>query len=172
MDIYKEYMIKQKRSPLSLVGSVCLWLLAVAFTPLAFTLSIVTYGLSVPLGFGFYVLAWWFTRNSSIEYEYIFTNGELDVDRISGRRARKRFVTIQVSKFDICAKAQGEQLQKFLNDPAIRITFDASKGPGTDGRYFAVFTNKDGQKMLMFFSPPSALLEYIKTYNPLRTVTD
>ncbi len=172
MDIYKEYMIKQKRTPLSLLGAISLWLLAVAFTPFAFTLSVFTYGLSVPLGIGFYVLAWWFTKNSSVEYEYIFTNGEMDVDRIAGRQVRKRFVTVQVSKFDICAKAQGEQLQKFQNDPSIKITFDASKGPGTDNRYFAVFTNKDGNKMLMFFTPPSGLLELIKTYNPQRTVTD
>lgn len=172
MDIYKEYMVKQKRSTLSIAGSVCLWGLAVACTPLAFTMSVLTYGLSVPLCAGIYFLAWWFTTNNSIEFEYIFTNGELDVDKISGKRKRKRYVTISVSKFDVCEKAEGERFQNYQKDPNIKVKFDASKGAGTENRYYAVFTNKEGNRMLMLFSPASGLLEDMKRYNPMRIVID
>ena len=172
MDIYKEYMVKQKRSAWIIAASVCLWGLAIACTPLAFTMSVVTYGLSVPFCAGIYFLAWWFTTNNNVEFEYIFTNGELDVDKISGKRNRKRYVTIAVSKFDVCERAEGERFENYQKDPSVKVRFDASKGPGTENRYYAVFLNKAGNRMLMLFSPTQELLENIKQYNPMRTVTD
>ena len=172
MDIYKEYMVRQKRTPLTLVCVICLWMLAVSLTPFAVTMSIVTYGLSVPICAGIYYLAWWYTSNTSVEFEYIFTNGELDVDKISGKRKRKRYVTVAVSKFDVCEKAQGERFENYRKDPGLKVKFDASEGVGSENRYYAVFTNKAGNRMMMIFSPPLELLEDIKRYNPLRTVID
>ena len=52
------------------------------------------------------------------------------------------------------------------------MKFDASKGAGTENRYYAVFTNKEGNRMLMLFSPASGLLEDMKRYNPMRIVID
>ncbi len=172
MDIYKEFMIKQKRRPLPLVIAVSLWGLALVSTPFAVTLSLVTHGLSVPLCAALYYLAWRYTNETNVEFEYIFTNGELDVDKISGKQKRKRYITVAVSKFDICAKAEGEQFVRFEKDPSIKITFDASKGPDTSDRYYAVFHNKDGNRMLLLFSPAAELLELIRQYNPSRTVIE
>lgn len=48
--------------------------------------------LAAGAGFG----TWWLVSNQYVEYEYLFTNGELDVDKIIGKRKRLRLLTVQV----------------------------------------------------------------------------
>ncbi len=48
--------------------------------------------------FGVGALGIWLAGNLNIEYEYILTNNEMDVDKIIGKRTRKRMITIDISK--------------------------------------------------------------------------
>ena len=42
----------------------------------------------------------WLTRQLNVEYEYIFTNGEMDVDLITNKSARKRLITFKCKDID------------------------------------------------------------------------
>ena len=59
-----------------------------------------------------FVLSIWaankFIRLQNIEYEYIVTNGELDVDKIMGRSKRKRLVTADARNFEVFAPMEPE----------------------------------------------------------------
>lgn len=44
--------------------------------------------------------AYWLISGMSIEYEYILTNGEIDVDKIIAQRKRKRLVTVSAKTFE------------------------------------------------------------------------
>ena len=39
----------------------------------------------------------------NVEYEYIVTNGELDIDRIIARRGRKRMINIKTNAYELIA---------------------------------------------------------------------
>lgn len=41
--------------------------------------------------YGGYILI----TNMSVEYEYIVTNGEMDIDKIIAKRRRKRLITVK-----------------------------------------------------------------------------
>ena len=41
--------------------------------------------------------AFYLAQRFNVEYEYIFTNGEMDVDKIIAQRSRKRLVTIKMN---------------------------------------------------------------------------
>ena len=51
--------------------------------------------LAVGAGYGTYFLV----TTSYVEYEYAFTNGELDVDKIIAKKKRSSLVSINVSSF-------------------------------------------------------------------------
>lgn len=40
----------------------------------------------------------WLLSGVNVEYEYIITNNEMDIDKIIGRRKRKRMITVDISK--------------------------------------------------------------------------
>ena len=46
-------------------------------------------------GYGTY----FYVQNTDVEYEYTFTNGELDIDKIIAKKRRKSLVSVDISKF-------------------------------------------------------------------------
>ncbi len=61
---------------------------------------------AIALGFTFLIifavgilaLGIWLLSGVNVEYEYIITNNEMDIDKIIGRRKRKRMITVDISK--------------------------------------------------------------------------
>ena len=56
--------------------------------------------LAVGAGYGTYFLV----TTSYVEYEYAFTNGELDVDKIIAKKKRSSLVSINVSSFSVSVR--------------------------------------------------------------------
>lgn len=175
MDTYLEYIIKPKHTPKQLVLTILIFLLATVLAAATFMISFMeplVMQFMFALIVAYYVGAWYLTRKFNVEYEYIVTNDELDVDKITAKSTRKRMLTVSSRKFDYFGKAEGHQFEKFLKDPGIQVKFDASKGKNSEGRYYAVFENKLSQKMLLIFNPTSKMLDAFKRYNPSVVVLD
>lgn len=167
MDIYLEYMIKKKKTAME-------WIFCVSYYLIALTLIIVLAIIPLPgfltffypaLVFVLIWCAWKLSRKYSVEYEYILTNDELDVDRIIAKKERKRFLTVSVRKFEIMESCDSENFRKALKNPDIKIKFDASLGEGSENRYYAVFINKKNERMLLVFNPTEEMQKAIKQNN-------
>ena len=105
--------------------------------------------------YGAYILITHF----NVEYEYILTNGDIDIDKIIAKRKRKRVLSFSTKEFEIVAPyKQGENYTNLL-DLGTR---------NYENAYYAVFS-KDGQKKTLVFNPPQKMIEAMKTYSP-RTV--
>lgn len=175
MDTYLEYIVKPKYSIKAALTVTGLYLLATLFSIVIFMLSLV-YPLVMQFSFaltvGLFVGAWMLAQKFNIEYEYIVTNDELDVDKIMSKKTRKRMLTVSCKKFEIFGKAEGIEFERALSDRSIEIKFDASIGKNSFNRYFAVFDNKQGQKMLLIFNPTRSMLEAFRKHNPLGVIID
>ena len=101
-------------------------------------------------------------RMQDTEYEYAFTNGELDIDKIMEKSRRKRVLTIECGKFDIVAPFTDEYASE-RSGAAKVLDFAAS----TDhfGSYFAAYSGKDG-KTVLIFDPDDRMLDAIKIHIP------
>ena len=166
MDIYLEYMIKIKKTLSQVLICVAYYLIAASLT-VALAIAPIPYlSLFYPaIVFGLFYCAYRLSRRYSVEYEYIVTNDELDVDRIIAKKERKRFLSVSARKFEIMAPAKGEEFYKALNDKSIVIKFDASLGEGSENRYYAVFVNKKDDKMMLIFNPTEAMQKALKQAN-------
>jgi len=100
-EAYKELLIKQKENGrdkvigftmAAIAGLSCA--AAILFHPLAFIPAILFAILSYVLYF----------RKMHVEYEYIYMDKELRIDRIYNQSKRKRVATLDLSKLDIMAK--------------------------------------------------------------------
>jgi len=166
MDTYLEYMVKPKKNAAQV-------LICIAYYLIAATLSYVLFYARIPFIIFFYpavvfFLFWGAYKLSgkySVEYEYILTNDELDVDRIIAKKERKRLLTVSVRKFEIMAPAKGEEFNKEWNSSDVKVKFDASLGENSENRYFAKFINKKNEKMILVFNPTEEMQKAIKQSN-------
>ncbi|MCL2020216.1 MAG: hypothetical protein FWG70_10740 [Oscillospiraceae bacterium] len=97
-------------------------------------------------------LTWVLFQSTFVEYEYILTNNELDIDKIIARKKRKRLITIRIDK----AEAWGE----YSEDKAggVQVTVQAHDC-GYKNLWYIVTNHEKHGKVRLFFSPSRALLE-------------
>ncbi len=166
MDVYLEYMVKPKKTVMQTLFCISYYLIAIA---LAFVLAVVHIPYIIlfypALVFVLFYGAYKLSRRYSVEYEYIVTNDELDIDRITAKKERKRLLTVSARKFEIMAPAKGEGFEKAKNDSNIIVKLDASLGEGSENRYYAIFINKKNEKMLLVFNPTEAIQKALKQAN-------
>lgn len=165
MDIFLEYIVSRKKGVKE-----TLKIIATLFGVFVL-LSICTILLVTPLGsiaipllaagiYGAYILI----TCQNVEYEYIVTNGELDVDSIVHRRKRKRLITVHSRTFDIVAPCGEPEFSGEENGNFTKV-IDASSGSNDGKAYFAVFS-KDGMKIKLIFEPTEKMLDAFKTFVP------
>lgn len=154
MDIFKEQIVKINGTAVGLVLRVLIWFVAVI---LAVAALVFLGGFGALIGFGLLYGAWFLAQHFSIEYEYILTNGDLDIDKITAKRTRKRLCTIKCSEIESIAKyTQGMQLNK---DVLVCGNLD------NDAYYLRARTIK-GAAVSVIISPNEKMKEAIRTYIP------
>lgn len=95
MDSYCEHLIPIRKDKKAIGLLVAIWLVLLAIIGVCFLLisklGVFAFILTVAAIFG----GVWLTKQLNVEYEYIFTNGEMDVDIITSRTDRKRLITFK-----------------------------------------------------------------------------
>jgi len=101
-----------------------------------------------------------FWQSLYVEYEYTFTNGDLDVDKIIARKRRKRVISLDVRGIEIMAPVRRAYAEEFERRRPGAAIYDFASHSRAEGRYFAAFA-KNGQRILMIFEPGDKFLEAI-----------
>ena len=106
---------------------------------------------------------WFFISGMNREYEYIVTNGEIDIDMIIAKRRRKRVFNGRARDFEIMAKVDSDDYRQAKKGKHELI--DCSSLPDSKDTWFFV-TNYKGQRVIVLFEPDERMLENMKRYNP------
>ncbi|MBR3761002.1 MAG: hypothetical protein IKK47_08470 [Ruminococcus sp.] len=97
-----------------------------------------------------------------VEYEYTFTNGELDIDKIIAQKKRKELLTVEVRNFS--------DFGKYSDD--MEETEDMTVVYATDNiisnEYYADFEHKEYGRTRLIFVPDERMLENIKKFLPAK----
>jgi hypothetical protein len=167
-DTYIERIIKRKadsrqrlaRLAIVLGGFVLVMASVVLGNMIGFQLFPIIFALSCFFGYRF-------MKQQSWEFEYAVTNGEIDVDRIYGQSARKRVVTVDCKNIDVFLPMVPENAGEYQSK-TIKVTIDAASASDAEGRWFAIFQGKDGQRTMLVFEPDERMLNVINAALPRR----
>lgn len=157
MDFYKDLLVPRKQDFSKTFLKMCL--IALAATIIVWSLILLG-SLAAIVIIGIIYFTWYIIKYFDIEYEYIVTNGELDVDIIYGKKTRKRLGTANSKNIEILApytddvKINGE----------IKKKFDASSGIKENKKYYVIFNHREHGRTLIIFEPTTEMLENIKFY--------
>lgn len=99
----------------------------------------------------------------NIEYEYIVTNGDLDIDMIIAQKRRKRIFSANCKDFDIVAKLKGGYNDRRISNVNKRI--EAVSSIDSEDVYFLTLVYK-GEKTAVLFEPDERMLKTFKTFIP------
>lgn len=104
--------------------------------------------------------AWYLWSSFSVEYEYILTNGEIDIDKIIARRKRKRLITVNTRQFTEFGlyHPQEHVNQQFAS------TILACSSMTDPNTYYAVFDHPKFGKTMLIFNPNEKIIETAKQF--------
>ncbi len=161
MDLFCEFLVK-KKSISDKLKRIALNLACTVFCALVFLLSFFKFHMlisAMPLIIAAAIYGTViFGRNFSVEYEYVFTNGVLDIDVIKGRARRVPLTSVPCRKIEYMGPLPRNYQ---TNNEVIDAIYDEKR----PGKYVVTFTN-NGKKTDLYFQPPEKLLLNMKKYNP------
>lgn len=163
-DTYVECLVPCKRNPLAGVLKVILYAIAAGF---AFAGLFVKTWAFIP-AVVFVVLAYLLIPMLDIEYEYLYLDKEISIDKIISKEKRKHVVTIDLNNMEVLAPINSHELDYYNNSKNIEKKDYTSKEE--DRKFYAiVYTDKSVQKMAMI-EPNEALLHAVKTVFPRKVL--
>ena len=94
----------------------------------------------------------------NVEYEYVFTNGELDIDIIYNRARRKRLFSTMVKDFEIMAHVEDKAHMGAFGSAQETINCHSGEiGPST----YAFLATIKGKRAKVIFEPNDKMLKAI-----------
>ena len=97
MDTFFEQLIPIKKSLLSLFTVMMIWVISILLIAFLFLYNLLG-ALTLFAVFGIIYGAVKLTSKFNIEYEYIITNGILDIDKITNKSSRKRYLSVDLGR--------------------------------------------------------------------------
>ena len=164
LDMYAEYIVKKKSDfktslikALVVLASAILMYIALIITQNAVFFMPAAVALIGWAGYHVFI-------QFNVEYEYIVTNGELDIDRIVARRGRRRIINIQTNNFELIAPYDDEHRAAYESGE-FKKTIDVRSGPDAEG-WFVIANHKDQGRVRILFEPTPKMLKIFSEYLP------
>lgn len=162
-DAYVECLVKAKQSGAMKFLKVFLIVLAVIsgvlmlYVPFCFILVLVFAG-----------AAYFVNLFSDLEYEYLYVDRELTVDKIMAKTKRKRVVTYNLDRIEILAPVKSYHLDNYKNRQAKQKDYSIREELKPDLRYVMYY--EGGEKILL--SPSEELIKVMKNAAPRKVFSD
>lgn len=145
-DIFREQLVEVKQTSATTMKKTGVIIVAIIIALVAITFGGAFIGPLVVVGV--IIGASYLIKSMNLEYEYILTNNELDIDKIMNKERRKRLLTVDIKEINVMAhiddgmrKGELERAQK---------TIDVSSGEKGSNTYVIVFNHNETLTKLIF----------------------
>ena len=105
---------------------------------------------------------------ADVEYEYLYMDKEISVDRILAQSKRKRMETYSMERMEIMAPVISHRLDEMKNRQVKTVDYSIGVEEKPDKRY--AFYYEGGQRILI--SPSEEMIKIMKNTNPRKVFTD
>ncbi len=155
-DIYLEQLVKRKNTKRTAFLKILLVVGTLVTVPLIAT-SI--FFIFAPLVLLFATIT--FFKITNVEYEYIFFNGNFDIDKIMAKQFRKRIVSTGLHEVEVVAPTGSLEIQQYRKVKKYNYS-SRRKGVKT----YQMVINHKGKRARIVFEPTEELLTEMKLNAP------
>ena len=161
MDVFFEQIIKMK-----LTGKAKLIIIAVLAIDVLLSGAILLFAFAYLPAFAFLILvgliygSYKLISMLSVEFEYIFVNGDLDVDKITAKSSRKRMVSIKCSQVEKYGEYKGQAAPGSVK----KIYFFCN--PDSEGQVYIIAPDRNQGMVMIVLSPDERVRTAIENALP------
>ena len=127
-------------------------------------LGIIAFIVAIGLGVGAYFV----TLNTDLEFEYLYLDKEITVDKIMHKSKRKRVAVYSLEKIEILAPIKSYHLDSYKNRELKTLDYSCGFEDQPDKRF--VFIYEGGTKVI--FQPTDEFVKVVKNVAPRKVFTD
>lgn len=157
-ELYAEAGVKRKDTAGTMAIRVLLVIVAVVAFLFTFTNTILLF-ISAILIVGIF----YFFPRLSVEYEYVFCDGQLDFDKIMGNSKRKTALKIDFEQVEIMAPAGSHALDAYNN---VQCTVKDFSSKRNNVKPHVIILREGSMTTKILFEPNEKMIECIKMKNP------
>ncbi|MBO4900154.1 MAG: hypothetical protein J5509_07670 [Lachnospiraceae bacterium] len=163
-ETYVECLVSRKPSPLMKFLKILLIMLAVAFV----FLGLLGYFVAMLLGIVFGVGAYFVSQQVLIEYEYLYLDREITIDKIMGQSRRKRVATYEIDRMEVMAPMNSYHLDDYRKREVKPRDCSSGIVEQPDTRYALYY---EGNEVLIF-EPNEDMVRAIMNVAPRKAFRD
>lgn len=164
-DAYIECLVKAKPSVMGKFFKYLLYLVTAFSLVLMFlTINMLLFFLAVAAGVGAYFVGIY----TDLEYEYLYLDKELTIDKIMGRTKRKRVAVYQLDRMEVFAPIKSYHLDNYKNRQTKDKDYSIGYEDQPDLRYAMYY--EGGERLIL--SPSPELVKIMKNAAPRKVFSD
>ena len=165
-DLYSEFLVKKEptsKDAITKYGLIGLTVLA-AVAGLLFNFLFLL--AAVVLGIACYFIV----PKTDLEYEYLFVNGEFDIDMVMAKSKRKKVMSVNLSEADLIAPLNSHKMDYYNGNSRMK-TLDYSSG-NPEHKRFAIIMKAGGENSRIIIEPDDEMAKAIKNSAPSKVFLD
>ena len=165
----EEVVVKHNRASQNIAHFFATILMVVTALMGVFMFNILFYEFSVPalietvLMIGIAVLLFLRRDRLKTEYEYTFTNGELDFAQVFNNQKRKSLGTMRVKNVEAFGPVDSNNFRKLINMPGLK---KRNWFLNRDAKLYYFYYPKESNKNIIILEPSEELVGMIRRYLP------
>lgn len=164
-DAYVECLVKAKPSMLGKFLKYLLIVLTVIMVILmALTMNVIILLLAVATGVGAYFV----NMYTDLEYEYLYLDKELTIDKVMAKTKRKRVAVYQLDRLEILAPIKSYHLDNYKNRTVKEKDYSIGYEEKPDLRYAMYY--EGGEKLIL--SPSPEMIKVMRNAAPRKVFND
>ncbi len=162
-ETYVECLVKKKSNPAKGFLRILTIMLSVAFILLGFL-----FAPALIVGLVMAVVAYFVYMNAELEYEYLYLDKELTVDKVMAKTKRKRVAQYDLNRMEIFAPMNSYHLDNFKNRTAKTVDYSSGEAKQPEVRYVMYYDS--GERIVL--EPNQEMVKAIKNIAPRKVFTD
>ena len=160
-EFYVEQLIPGKKTGKSLIFKIIM----IVLTVVALLATFIGIPFAMMIAAGLLFADFMLLSNTSVEYEYLYLNGDLDIDRVVGKQRRKHMYSTSVNNMQVIAPVGSQEILAHHNIK----TIDYSSGRAGEKVYMMIVTN-NGNKEGILIEPNDKILHAMQVIAPRKVV--
>lgn len=162
-ETYAEYLIKRKTPAYAYVLNAVMCVITLISVILAFTTGVLAVVLMFVCGF----LTYLSFRNTRVEYEYLFVTGQLSIDKILGKSARKKVFECSMEEIQIIAPSDSPVLNdyKTQNQKTLDLSSQTPKA-----RTCTAVVQSGSSSTRLIFEPNDKMIQCFRQTSPRKVI--
>ncbi len=161
---YVEYMVARKSSPLTKVLKPVVITLAVIFCAIGFVMMDFLYLIpAVALG----LVALFLVPRLDLEFEYLYLDKEITIDKIFSKQTRKRAQVVDLNKMEFMAPIGSHEFDSYKQKKIPRKDYSSRT---EDSKPYGILYHDPSGDTIILFEPNAEMLKAIKTVFPRKVI--